>query len=305
MQRRKFLQHLSTTSILLGAGSFPLQAFANEDLVKLTILHTNDVHSRMDPFPMDGTRMQGLGGVAKRAALLRKIRKTTDNVLLLDAGDIFQGTPYFNFFDGEVEFKAMNKMGYDAATIGNHDFDGGIENLASKIKMAKFEMLNCNYEVSNTPLHGMTKPYKIFRKGPLKIGVFGIGIEVNGLVPGKLIGDTRYNDPIVAANKIAKELKENHECHYIICLSHLGYKYTRGNRVSDIKLARMTSNIDLILGGHTHSFLDEPDIQKNVVGKKVWINQVGWAGVLLGRIDVTFAKLTKRKVVSHENTIIK
>ena len=196
MQRRKFLQHLSTTSIILGAGRFPLSAFASEDLEHLTILHTNDVHSRMDPFPMDGSRMQGLGGVAKRAALIKEIRKTNENVLLLDAGDIFQGTPYFNFFDGEVEFKAMNMMAYDAATIGNHDFDGGIDNLASKTKMASFEMLNCNYELGNTPLHDVVKPYKIFRKGSLKIGVFGVGIQVHGLVPGKLIGDTRYYDPV-------------------------------------------------------------------------------------------------------------
>ena len=161
LPRRNFLRQTATATSLLGFGAFPWKAMASPQITKLTILHTNDVHSRIDPFPMDGSRNQGLGGVARRSQLIREIRVQEPNVLLLDSGDIFQGTPYFNFFGGELEIKLMSEMGYDATTIGNHDFDAGIEGLVSQLPHATFPFINCNYDFDQTLLRGLTKPYQI------------------------------------------------------------------------------------------------------------------------------------------------
>ncbi|MEI8059491.1 MAG: metallophosphoesterase, partial [Ferruginibacter sp.] len=175
---------------------------------KLTILHTNDVHSRLEPFPMDGSRNQGLGGVVPRSALIAQIRKEVSQVLLLDAGDIFQGTPFFNLFKGEPEMKAMAAMGYDAATMGNHDFDGGIENFANQLKQVSFPILMCNYDFTNTPMEFKYQQYKIFNKGKLKIGITAVGIEMEGLIPDNLYGNTKYLNPIQKANETAYMLKK-------------------------------------------------------------------------------------------------
>ncbi len=289
MQRRKFIKQTLTATALTAFGRMPLSAMNPEnELLRLTILHTNDQHSRIDPFPMDGSRYQGLGGFAKRATLIKKIRQEADHVLLLDAGDIFQGTPYFNFFHGEVEIAAMSKMGYDAATIGNHDFDGGIDNLAKQVSKADFEMIISNYHLEDTPMANHFKPYKIFRKGSLKIGVIGVGIEVKGLVPKKLYGNTVYQDPVAKANHYATLLKHEMGCDYVILLSHLGYKYRTERLISDKRLAPLTRNIDLIIGGHTHTFMEGPDLMTNAEGKPIRIHQVGWAGIILGRLDVDF-----------------
>lgn len=274
------------------------------EFITLTILHTNDVHSRIEPFPMDGSRNEGLGGAAKRAGLIRKIREQQQHVLLLDAGDVFQGTPYFNFFGGELEFKLMSAMGYDACTIGNHDFDAGIEGLERQLVHANFPLLVANYDFSDTVLNGKTKEYTIFKKGPLKIGVFGIGIELKGLVPESLYKETRYIDPVQTANKIAGILKYDHKCDYIICLSHLGYKYNE-QKVSDVVLATESSDIDLIIGGHTHTFMRTPDIYRNKQNKEVVVNQVGWAGIMLGRLDVVFERNKKGHCVHCGNTLIR
>ena len=291
--------------MLLGTGAFPIEAFGSEhaEMVKLTILHTNDVHSRIDPFPMDGTANQGLGGAARRATLIKKIRAAESNVLLLDAGDIFQGTPYFNFYNGELEMKLMTEMGYDAATIGNHDFDAGMENLVKQLKNASFPLINANYDFSNTVMKDKTLPYKIFTKQKIKIGVFGVGIELKGLVAANLSLETRYLDPLSIANKTATFLKEEAKCDYVICLSHLGYSY-KEDKIDDVKLATNSQNIDLIIGGHTHTFLSQPDIQKNTAGKPVIINQVGWAGIMLGRIDVFFERGKMDKCETCKNITI-
>lgn len=267
---------------------------------KLTILHTNDTHSRIDPFPMDGSRNEGQGGVTARAALIEKIRLDLDQVLLLDAGDIFQGTPYFNLYKGEPEIKAMTAMHYDAATIGNHDFDAGMENLATQLrKHASFPMIISNYNFSSTPMEYNHIPYKVFKKGRLKIGVLGVGIELKGLVPDNLYGNTIYLDPVQEANRISLHLKEKEKCDFIICLSHLGYRYG-DNTVSDQVLARETENIDLIIGGHTHTFMNDPFIIKNKLNRQVTINQVGWAGLLLGRLDYEFSKARGKKLAKAE-----
>jgi 5'-nucleotidase len=221
--------------------------------------------------------------------LIQKIRQEEEHVLLLDCGDIFQGTPYFNMFGGELEMKLMTEMGYDAATMGNHDFDIGLEGFKKAKSHAKFPFLCANYDFSETTLKGETKTYEIFRKGGLKIGVFGIGIELNGLVSSTNFGKTKYLDPITTANSVAKELKQK-DCDLIICLSHLGYDYPDSTRISDRKLAQNTNNIDIILGGHTHTFLEKPTIEKNKKGKNVLINQVGYAGLYLGIINIDVEK---------------
>ena len=300
MLRRQFIRKFGLSSTLLAAGNLPLKAFTDPETVKLTILHTNDVHSRIDPFPMDGSRNEGQGGAVRREALIRKIRQEEEHVLLLDSGDIWQGTPYFNVFGGELEFKLMSRMQYDAATLGNHDFDAGVDGLHKQLPHANFPFLTCNYDFSNTLLHKSTRPFLVLKKGPLKIGIFGLGIELKGLVPAALYGETRYLDPIKAANETATQLKQGRGCHYVICLSHLGYKYD-GAKVSDIVLAENSQHIDLILGGHTHTFMNEPHIVKNKSGKPVYINQAGWAGLVLGRLDIFFERNGKNKCVGCKN----
>jgi len=270
MNRRSFIKNTTASGIAL---SMPISSiFEREVLTKLTILHTNDVHSRIDPFPANSGRMAGLGGASKRYQLIQDVRSKEEQVLLLDSGDILQGTPYFNYFQGELEIKLMEKMGYDAATIGNHDFDGGTDGLVKQMQQASFPLINCNYTIEHEGLHQITKPYRIIKK-----------------VPEKLIAKTRYNDPIKAAQPVATFLKEEEKCDLIICLSHLGYKY-KNEKVSDVVFARSTRHIDLILGGHTHNFLEKPDIQSNIKGEPVIINQVGWGGIWMGRIDLLFEK---------------
>ncbi|HUR12144.1 MAG TPA: metallophosphatase [Flavitalea sp.] len=303
-KRRDFIRQ----SALAAGGLLTSGRFLDEmdDVLpqqKLTILHTNDVHSRIDPFPMDGSRNQGLGGVAARAALISTIRKKEEHVLLLDAGDIFQGTPYFNFFKGEPEIKAMTAMQYDASTMGNHDFDAGLENFATQWHHASFPLIICNYDFSSTPVENKYQPYTIFKKGQLKIGVTGVGIELKGLVPDQLAGNTRYLDPVQHANVQAYNLKHKKNCDMVICLSHLGYKYA-DNKVSDEILAKESENIDLIIGGHTHTFMDAPVSLKNKIGNDVIINQVGWAGILLGRLDFNFYKNKRKNLIDYKSIII-
>ncbi len=289
MKRREFIRKSAAGGILLGASSFPFEAFAKGDAKKITILHTNDQHSRIEPFPMDGGKFQGLGGFAQRAMLINEIRKREKNVLLFDSGDIWQGTPYFNKFLGEVEFKLMSEMKYDAATLGNHDFDAGMDGFVKQLPHTNFSFVNCNYDFSDSPLNGKILPHKIFKIDEISVGVFGLGIELEGLVPRDLFGNVRYLDPIAHANKTANLLKNDLNCDLVICLSHLGYKYD-DKKVSDVVLVQTTKNIDLILGGHTHTFFDNPEELRNTDGARVLVNQVGWAGIYLGRIDFYFEK---------------
>ena len=254
MKRRQFIQYSSSGALLLLSGKSEQHWFDSHEIVNLSILHTNDMHSRIEPFPMDGSRNEGLGGVARRSKLIQQIRQNESNVLLLDAGDIFQGTPYFNFFGGEVEIKAMSMMHYDAATIGNHDFDAGMDNLKKQLSHASFSMINCNYNFSNTVMHDQIRPYQIFEKAGIKIGVTGVGIELQSLVPKELTGDTVYLDPVASANITAAVLNNELDYDYVICLSHLGFKY-KEDKVDDIDLASQSKDIDLIIGGHTHTFL--------------------------------------------------
>jgi 5'-nucleotidase len=252
---------------------------------------------------MDGSKNQGLGGVAPRAALINQIRQEAEHVLLFDAGDIFQGTPFFNIYKGEPEIKAMAAMNYDASTMGNHDFDDGLDDFALQLQHANFPIIICNYDFANTPMQDKTIPYKIFKKGKLKIGVTGVGVELRGLVADNLYGNTKYLNPIDNANKIAYKLKKEEKCDMVICLSHLGFKY-KDDKVSDEVFAKNSENIDLIIGGHTHTFFDAPLVYKNKIGDDVLINQVGWAGIILGRMDFEFSKTKNKNLVKSHTVVI-
>ncbi|MEM9525343.1 MAG: metallophosphatase [Bacteroidota bacterium] len=267
---------------------------------RLTILHTNDWHSRIDPFPDDGGRNANRGGAIRRLKLIHQIRAAEPNVILLDSGDIFQGTPYFNFFAGELEMKLMTKMGYDAAAIGNHDFDGGMENLATQMQHADFPFLCANYDFKGTPLSDVTLSHQVLERGGIRIGLFGLGIELAGLVPENLYGKTQYQDPYERGNATAKMLRHEKKCDVVICLSHLGFKY-RGDEVDDVKLAKSSKDIDIILGGHTHTFLDAPVEVFNQEGDPVIVNQVGFGGLRLGRLDLSFPGGSQRRCVACNN----
>ena len=290
MKRRDFIQKTAASSVVLGLSNIGINTIISPETKKITILHTNDVHSHIDPFPADHPRNANLGGAARRAALIESIRKEEENVLLLDAGDIFQGTPYFNYYGGELEFKLMSMMQYDLATMGNHDFDNGIDGFYAQLPHAEFEFVSANYDFKNTVLYEIVKPYKIFNKDGIKIGIFGLGVELDGLVDKKLYKETVYNNPIEVAQDMSKILKEEQKCDLVICLSHLGYSYkNEPYKVSDLELAKKTKNIDLIIGGHTHTFLDKPVVEKNSEGKDVLINQVGCYGINFGKIDFYFS----------------
>ena len=286
MKRRDFIQKTAVSSAFLGLGGLSLSSFKTLDTKHLTILHTNDVHSYIDPFPPNHPKSPNMGGVARRAALIESIRKENPNVLLMDAGDIFQGTPYFNYYGGELEFKLMSMMKYDLATIGNHDFDNSIDGLYNQLPNAKFDFVSANYDFKNTVLNGHVKPYKIFQKDGIKVGVFGLGVALDGLVDKKNYKETVYNDPVGVSQDMARILKQEQKCDLVICLSHIGYKYKdEPEKICDVKLAGLTKDIDLIIGGHTHTFLDKPTVLKNAENKDVIVNQVGCYGVNLGRID--------------------
>ena len=303
--RREFLKIAGKSAALVAVSGIPFQIFAAKETVKLTVLHTNDVHSHIEPFPDNDPKYAGRGGVARRAAVINEIRRTEENVLLLDAGDIFQGTPYFNKFNGSLELQLMSKMGYDAATIGNHDFDNGIEGLNKQLPNADFPFISSNYDFSETVLSGKTLPYKIFEKGGLRIGVFGLGVELKGLVDSKLYGNTQYLDPRIKAAEMAHLLKVKKKCDLVVCLSHLGFAY-ENDKVSDKMLAKESKNIDVFIGGHTHTFIEEPFRYRNREGKEVLVAQAGWAGLNLGRIDFFYEKKnSKMTAYGHSVEIMK
>ncbi len=305
MKRRNFIQQATAGTALVTLGGLGLQSFTSSlKTSKITILHTNDVHSHIDTFGPEDGRNANKGGVARRASLIESIRKENPNTLLLDAGDIFQGTPYFNYYGGELEFKLMSKLKYDAATIGNHDFDNGIDGLYTQLPHAQFDFISANYDFSNTIMDTHVKPYKVFQKGGIKIGVFGLGIELNGLVDPSMFKETKYLDPIEISQDMTRILKEEEQCDLIICLSHLGYNYRNSEtKISDLKLAAATKNIDLIIGGHTHTFLKKPTIVKNVENKNVLVNQVGCYGINLGKIDF-YLDSNKNKAADGTSIIV-
>ena len=288
MKRKDFIKNSIYGSAGIGLAINNLSC-KNDLSKKITILHTNDVHSHIEPFSSDHSEFPNKGGFERRSTLINDIRKHNPDTLLFDAGDIFQGTPYFNFYGGEIEFKLMSMLKYDAATIGNHDFDNGIGGLNSQLPNASFDLISSNYDFTNTILETKIKEYKTYNKSGIKIGVFGLGIELEGLVSKDLYKETKYISPVEITDDITSKLKNEENCDLIICLSHLGYKYDNApNKICDLTLAKQTKDIDLIIGGHTHTFMNQPKVVKNKTDKNVLINQVGCFGLFLGKVDFFF-----------------
>lgn len=288
INRRKFL----STSTAFGAGvlalpRLPLAATAADDTV-VTILHTNDTHSQIDPLP-DNDQYAGKGGVARRATLVKRVRKENPNTLLIDAGDAFQGTPYFNFYKGEVEYKSMSAIGYDAGTIGNHEFDNGVDALAAAMKFATFDVVSSNYDVKGTPLEPIVKPYVVKTVAGIRIGLFGLGISPVALItPANFKGIT-YLDPIETARNMVKTLRGTERCALVVAMSHLGfYKNPRPRDVGDAQVVSQVDGIDLIASGHTHTFMEQPERVKQPCGQETLVFQVGRSGIYVGRVDFTF-----------------
>lgn len=249
----------------------------------ITILHTNDTHSQIDPIA-EGKRDGNHAGYARRMGLIHQERQNDPELLLFDSGDFLQGTPYFNFFHGRVEVDAFNRMGYDAITLGNHEFDYGIDTLAAILQDAKFEVLSANYDVSNTPLEGIVKPYTIIRRKGIKIGVLGLGVNPKGLIADKNFAPIRYLDPIPVAQEIATLLKEKYGCELVICLSHMG-TFEHEEMVSDTQLAKATTDIDIIIGAHTHKVVTNHYVE-NLKGDSIFLAQMGKSGARLGKISL-------------------
>ena len=299
--RRAFLRAGLLSAGYIGFNGIYLPSLGNTATETITLLHTNDTHSRIDPFPANDPKYAGLGGVARRKELIDSIRNQHEHVLLLDSGDMFQGTPYFNLFGGEIELKAMSAMGYDAGTLGNHDFDNGTVGLAQQLHHATFPLLNANYGLENTPLANRISPYRIFEKGRISVGVYGIGIDLQGLVDTEQTPFLVYNDPLQAAIRTSEHLRKKEKCDLIVCLSHLGFRY-EDDKISDIRIAESEADIDIILGGHTHTFMDSPHIVKNKTGKNILILHSGFAGIRMGKIDITL-ELKSRKIRHYSSTV--
>jgi 5'-nucleotidase len=284
INRRTFL----TTSAAFGATlvGFPrtlLEASAAETVI--TILHTNDTHSQIDPLPPND-RNAGKGGVARRATLVKRVRKENPNTLLIDAGDVLQGTPYFNFYKGEVEYKAMSAIGYDAGTLGNHEFDNGVEALAAALKFANFDIVSANYDVKGTALEDRVKRYVVKTAGGIRVGLFGLGISPTALITPANFKGVTFIDPVIAAREVVKKLREEERCSLVVCMSHLGY-HEDGRRGNSM-LASQVDGIDYIASGHTHIFMEEPVTATQPCGAKTLIFEVGKSGIYVGRVDFTF-----------------
>jgi 5'-nucleotidase len=250
----------------------------------IVILHTNDTHSRIEPVPESDRIAGNKGGVVRRINYIEQVRKENKNVLLFDAGDFLQGTPYFNLFKGEVETEAMNLMRYDAVTLGNHEFDYGLEILEKVVRRAKFPIISSNYDFSGTPLNNLIKPYLILKKDGVKIGVIAINIQPRGLIASGNYEGMKFLPPERVANELALKLKTTDRCDMVICLSHLGY-------TADKRLVGQTRNIDIIIGGHSHTHMKTPDILKNIDNKNVMVFQTAGRGIYVGRIDVELEKM--------------
>lgn len=330
--RRRFIQHTLTGSLALAAfnrnsvfaadgahashdGETNTRAEANairtntaapliepqQGETLITILHTNDTHSQIDPLPANDANA-GKGGVARRATLVSRVRKTNPNTLLIDAGDAWQGTPYFNLYKGEVEFRAMSAIGYDAMTLGNHEFDNGVEPLADAIKkFVKFPIVSSNYDVRGTALEPLVKPYITREVGGIRVGIFGLGVQLEGLNAPASFKGVKILDPIVTAREMVKKLREQERCQMVVCASHLGYFPNSKTEIGDTQVASRVDGIDFIASGHTHTFMDSLVLTRQPSGKTTVIFQVGKSGIYLGRVDFIFRNGT---LAAHAGNII-
>ncbi len=277
-----------------------LDVAAGETLI--TILHTNDTHTQIDPVSDNDPTYGGKGGVARRATLVKRVRQQNPNTLMIDAGDVFQGTPYFNFYKGEVEYKSMSMIGYDVGTLGNHDFDNGVAALAAAMKFATFDFVSTNYDVRGTVLESRVKPYVVRKFGDVRVGLFGLGISPDNLITPDNFKGVKYLDPVRMARGVVRLLREQEKCQLVVGTSHLGYYANpKPNEIGDSQVAEQVGGIDFIASGHTHTFMEKPVLQKNPDGQNTIIFQVGKSGIYVGRIDF---KLKNGKVVASAGRLL-
>ena len=274
---------MKKTLTLFAALILAFSSATGQDLV---ILHTNDTHSQIEP--LSSGNYKGLGGVVRREKYISQVRAENKNVILLDAGDFSQGTPYFTLFRGDVEIELMNALKVDVATFGNHEFDNGQEELARRIKMASFPVVNANYDLKGTPLDGLIAPYAIIERGGKRIGVIGLSVRLAGLVSPNRLGNMKYQHPYKIVNRLARRLRNREKCDLVILLSHCGYNGGKEQNPTDEMIAKNTEGVDIIIGGHSHTFIKKPMLVESKTGKKVMIVQAGAKGEEVGRIDIWF-----------------
>ncbi|MCK5879233.1 MAG: metallophosphoesterase [Holophagae bacterium] len=297
MKRRDFIKGMG---LLAGttAVARPMDwLFPRENT--LHIIHTNDLHSHIEPFPKTDRRYPDMGGYARRATLFKKLRDRYQNTLFVDAGDVFQGTPYFNYYEGKLDYELMSELGYEIGTLGNHDFDNGVDKLLGAMQKCNFKMVNANYDITNPLIRNRVKPTTIVNRAGARIGVFGLGVTFKGLVtPDNHLG-LEYGDPVAAAEKTVRQLRDIEHCDVVICLSHLGIDGASGEP-GDIQVAERVSGIDVIVGGHSHTFMDSPMMVSTPAGWTTLIHQVGFAGIWVGHIKLVIGE--NRKI--HHKTAI-
>jgi len=285
MERRSFL---AATATLAGAP-FVLRGADPAPSGRITLLHTNDTHSRIEPFGPGMGSLTGRGGIARRATLVRQLRKDLGPVLLLDAGDVFQGTPYYNLYKGRLDYKLMSLAGYDAGTLGNHDFDSGVEALLAALEEAKFPMLNCNFDCKGAPALGKRlRPWLVREFPGIRVGLTGVGVDFRNLVSPRNHAGVTWKDPYESLKPVVRHLREKEKVDLVVVLSHLGHD-SKGERHDDLKMPAAVPGIDAIIGGHSHTFLEEPVRVPTPAGNTL-IFQVGFGGVNLGRLDFTLVK---------------
>lgn len=273
--------------LLWGLALACMGPLAAQQTRELNILQTSDTHSRIEPVsPKAANADAGMGGAARRAALVAQYRAVHPDVLLFDCGDISQGTPYYNLFKGELEIKMMNLMKYDAMAIGNHEFDFGMENMARLFRLADFPVVCANYDVTGTVLEGLVKPYIVLEREGVRIGVFGLSPQLEGLVQAASCQGVVYKEPIGVAREMVKTLREDEHCDVVICLSHLGMLGEKSEIPGDERLVAGTSGIDLVLGGHSHTFMEHPALLKNAEGRDVPVMHSGRNGVFVGELKL-------------------
>ena len=285
---------LFSTSAWSAISAPLLDVSAGETLI--TILHTNDTHSQIDPLPGNDKQYAGKGGVARRATLVKRVRKENPNTLMIDAGDVFQGTPYFNFYKGEVEYKSMSLIGYDVGTLGNHDFDNGVDALAAAMKFANFDFVSSNYDLHGTPLESRVKRYVVRTLGGVRVGLFGLGISPDNLITPENFKGVKYMDPIKSSRGVVENLRQRERCNLVIGMSHLGYyPNAKEGEIGDTQVASQVDGIDFIASGHTHTFMKQPVMTKTPSGGNTIVFQVGRSGINVGRVDL---KISGGKVVA-------
>ena len=252
---------------------------------RLMLVHTSDTHSCVEPVSKNfsDTAQADKGGFMRRAALLNQLRKEHPDLLLLDCGDFSQGSAYYNLYHGEVEVKLMNSMKYDACTIGNHEFDYGLDNLARLINMASFPFVCCNYDFTGTPCEHLVKPYIVIERAGARVGIFGICPQPEGLITKSNYEPMQYIDPAVAAQPVIDTLRQKEHCELVICLSHLGWSKGKGY---DPDFISQTTGIDLLLGGHTHTYFTHPERAFDKAGHEVMVDHMGKNARFIGTMEI-------------------